>query len=369
MELTKINLADFGTLFRSDPASLSDQELLSVDYILHSAWRMLEAEHQVFFDSEIWTADNLLALHRTVLEEMTHRDYQHTIQDGLQERTLAMLTEDTPEDEEDVEKSVRQAFGSYGGKRALAHKIASYIPHHRTYVEPFAGGAAVLYAKDPSPQEALNDKDAEIAFMHRFIRDHSVEDRNALAKREWRILKETHERLKKLKPENDRDRFYKAYYLTRSSYGKMRGRNFNQANSGVRINFPDNIIRAQERLKNVAVSNKDYLQVLREYDGDETFFYIDPPYPDTFNLFDLGFKEEAFLKALKSLKAKWIVSYPTHRKTAFKGYNVYTVKRRNQMRGPGGNKEWVTEIMAANFKLEPVYLYIQKDFELECVEV
>ena len=75
--------------------------------------------------------------------------------------------------EVNVEKGVRQAFGSYGGKRALAHKIAAYIPYHKTYVEPFAGGAAVLFAKDPSPQEILNDRDSEIAFMYRFIRDHT----------------------------------------------------------------------------------------------------------------------------------------------------------------------------------------------------
>ncbi|HOX21954.1 MAG TPA: DNA adenine methylase [Elusimicrobiales bacterium] len=262
---------------------------------------------------------------------------------------------------EDINKGVRQAFGSYGGKRFLAHKIASYIPHHRTYVEPFAGGAAVLYAKDPSPQEVLNDRDAEIAFMHKFIRDHAPEDRKALAKREWTILRGTHERLKAMKPETDRDRFYKAFYLTRSSYGKMRGGSFNPANEGVKIDFEKTIERAQARLRNVAVSNKDYLQVLKDYDGPDTFFYMDPPYPDKFNLFDFGFKEEDFLKAVKKLKAKWIISYPSEHAKVFKGYNVYIVKRRNQMKGPGGNQEWVTELMASNFPLKPLHLYIEKD--------
>ncbi|MBI4369619.1 MAG: DNA adenine methylase, partial [Elusimicrobia bacterium] len=262
---------------------------------------------------------------------------------------------------DDMDKGVRQAFGSYGGKRFLAHKIASYIPHHRTYVEPFAGGAAVLYAKDPSPQEVLNDRDAEIAFMHRFIRDHSAEDRVALAKREWTIRKETHERLKEMKPDSDRDRFYKSFYLTRSSYGKQRGGSFNPANAGVRIDFPANIERAQARLKNVAVSNKDYLDILKEYDDPETFFYMDPPYPGKFNLFDFGFKEEKFLKALKGLKAQWIVSYPLEGAKALKEYNVYRVKRRNQMKGPGGNQEWVTELLVSNFPLKPLNLYIEKE--------
>ncbi|MCG3204818.1 MAG: hypothetical protein KCHDKBKB_01535 [Elusimicrobia bacterium] len=262
----------------------------------------------------------------------------------------------------DVEKGVRQAFGSYGGKRALAHKIAAYIPYHKTYVEPFAGGAAVLFAKDPSPQEILNDRDSEIAFMYRFIRDHTPEDRAALAKRNWVINKETHERLKKMKPVTDMDRFYKSYYLTRSSYGKMRGSSFNPANAGVTIDFENNITRAQQRIKNVVVHNKDYSDVLKKYDGEDTFFYIDPPYPGTFNLFDFGFEEEKFVKTLKTLKGDWIVSY-TDRPAAFKGMNVYRVKRRNQMRGPGGNQEWVTELLVSKRPLEKKHLYIDKELE------
>jgi site-specific DNA-adenine methylase len=163
------------------------------------------------------------------------------------------------------------------------------------------------------------------------------------------------------------------FYLTRSSYGKQRGGSFNPANAGVRIDFPTNVERAQLRLQNVTLHNKDYQDILKEYDDPETFFYMDPPYPGKFNLFDFGFEEEEFLKAIKKLKAKWIISYPSERADVFtggaalssfrKGYHVYRVKRRNQMKGPGGNQEWVTELMASNFPLEPLHLYIDKELE------
>jgi DNA adenine methylase len=285
------------------------------------------------------------------------------LSDSFEIEELILSEDESSHEAEPAEKGVRQAFGSYGGKRALAHKIASFIPYHKTYVEPFAGGAAVLFAKDPSPQEVINDRDSEIAFMYRFIRDHTQEQRTALAKRNWEINKDTHERLKRFKPSTEMDRFYKAYYLTRSSYGKQRGGSFNPANAGVTIDFENNITRAQQRLKNIAIHNKDYAEVLKKYDGEDTFFYIDPPYPGTFNLFDFGFQEEKFVKMLNELKADWIVSYTAERAAAFKGFHVNRVKRRNQMRGPGGNQEWVTELLVSKNPLKPVNLYIDKDLD------
>ncbi|MBI4395452.1 MAG: DNA adenine methylase [Elusimicrobia bacterium] len=267
-------------------------------------------------------------------------------------------------DSADLDKGVRQAFGSYGGKRWLAHRIASYIPYHRTYAEPFAGGAAVFFAKDASPQEVLNDRDPEIAFMYRFLRDHTLEDRKALAQRDWVIRRKIHQRLLAMKPANDRDRFYKNFYLTRASYASKRGGSYQSSHEGFVIDFSI-VERAQKHLQGVKVHNQDYQKVLKEYDGPETFFYLDPPYPEKFNLFDWGFKEEQFLKALEKLKARWIVSYPSERAKFFKRYHLYRVKRPNQMSSLGHNQEMMTEILVSSFPLEPVHLYLEKSFDPE----
>ncbi|GAG53665.1 unnamed protein product, partial [marine sediment metagenome] len=70
---------------------------------------------------------------------------------------------------EDLEKGCRPAFGSPGGKRFLAKTIVSYIPEHKTYVEPFLGGGAVFFAKEPSEVEVINDLDKDIFFAYKFI--------------------------------------------------------------------------------------------------------------------------------------------------------------------------------------------------------
>ena len=54
-----------------------------------------------------------------------------------------------------------------GGKNRLAKKIISLLPEHITYVEPFAGGAQVLFHKLPSEVEVLNDLDFDIVNFFR----------------------------------------------------------------------------------------------------------------------------------------------------------------------------------------------------------
>ena len=47
-----------------------------------------------------------------------------------------------------------------GSKYSLAQKIIKFIPRqHDSYIEPFAGGAAVLFQKKRSRLEVLNYKD------------------------------------------------------------------------------------------------------------------------------------------------------------------------------------------------------------------
>ena len=61
-----------------------------------------------------------------------------------------------------IEKGI---WGSPMGKTHLAQRIAAELPEHRVYVEPFAGGAQVLFAKDLSEVEVVSDLDPEIAFV------------------------------------------------------------------------------------------------------------------------------------------------------------------------------------------------------------
>jgi DNA adenine methylase len=69
----------------------------------------------------------------------------------------------------------------YGGKARLAPWIASLLPVHRTYVEPFAGSAAVLFAKRPSPTEILNDLDGQVVNFFQVLHERPADLARALA--------------------------------------------------------------------------------------------------------------------------------------------------------------------------------------------
>ena len=63
----------------------------------------------------------------------------------------------------------------YGGKRGYgkAEWIASFLPWHSDscYVEPFAGMAGVLFARQPVKVEVLNDLNQRVVNWLRVVRD------------------------------------------------------------------------------------------------------------------------------------------------------------------------------------------------------
>ena len=58
----------------------------------------------------------------------------------------------------------------YGGKRQLAAAILKLIPEHKIYVEPFLGGAAIYFAKEPAPCEVINDTNGELINFYEVVK-------------------------------------------------------------------------------------------------------------------------------------------------------------------------------------------------------
>ena len=63
------------------------------------------------------------------------------------------------------------AFGWYGGKFSHLDWLLPLLPKCHHYCEPFAGSAAVLLNREPSPVETYNDLDGEVVNFFRVLRD------------------------------------------------------------------------------------------------------------------------------------------------------------------------------------------------------
>lgn len=75
--------------------------------------------------------------------------------------------------------SMKTPITYYGGKQRMIKHILPLIPEHELYCEPFCGGAAVFWAKEPSAVEVINDSNRMVINFYAQIQRNF----NALQKR------------------------------------------------------------------------------------------------------------------------------------------------------------------------------------------
>ena len=202
-----------------------------------------------------------------------------------------------------------------GGKRRLARRIIGLLPPHTTYVEPFAGGAQVLFHKSPSRVEVLNDVDHEVVNFFRVAQLHAEE----LVR--WLKFAIASRRLHQLYKEQDPDgltdvqRAARFLYLQKNSFGGLTRKHTYHFCVTKPSNFnpervPDLLRETAVRLSRVQLECRPYQNILTKYDRASTVFYCDPPYIGRslyrFNLSDDAFAQLA--EHLSTLRGKFLLS-------------------------------------------------------------
>lgn len=190
---------------------------------------------------------------------------------------------------------------------------------HRTYVEAFAGGAALLFAREPAPVEVLNDVDGELVRLYRCVRHHLDElvrqFRWALTSREmfrWAQLEQ---------PETltDIQRAARFYYMQRLCFGgKVTSRTFGaSAQNPPRLNLlrmEEDLSDAHLRLAAVTIEHLPWQRCIETYDRPDTLFYLDPPYWKTAGYgVPFGLEQyEQLAAVMASLKGAAVLSINDH---------------------------------------------------------
>jgi DNA adenine methylase len=175
----------------------------------------------------------------------------------------------------------------FGSKVNLSPQIASYLPPHTHYVEAFAGGLSLLFAKRPSSVETVNDLDGNVVNFWRVLRDRPQELIQACRLTPYSRT-EFYESWEPIDALSDVERARR--FFVRLAQGRMarpsgrRGTwrhpmNTDRSHSGEMTEFTNRMYAAAERLCNVYVEHKPALEVIQTYGRhDDILIYMDPPY-------------------------------------------------------------------------------------------
>ena len=216
---------------------------------------------------------------------------------------------------------MRTPITYYGGKQRIAPEIISMIPPHKIYVEPFFGGGAVFFRKPKAGIEVINDHDNTLINFYSCVQNrfdelqylinqtlHS-EQMYCHAKDVWNGRVEA----------NDIDKAWAIWLITNGSYcGSMRGggkwcNGTAGGHAGTFIKYKRNEFQKQlhQRLDNVQISCRDAIRVILDRDSEDTFFYLDPPYPGCYQGHYSGYTiedPEELLRILTTIKGRFILS-------------------------------------------------------------
>jgi len=210
---------------------------------------------------------------------------------------------------------MRGPFAYVGGKSKVAAKIIAMFPEHRTFLEVFGGAGHVLFAKEPSSVEVLNDLDSDVVTFFRTCQRHHEELirylRFVVKSREWFDLLNAQDP----KALTDIERSGRFFFLQRNAYaGAVRNRGFGYSvTEGSRFNpehIPTLIENTHKRLARVQIEHLPWQELLKKYDRESTLAFLDPPYFGK-QLYNHNFSRSDFIeleKRLRELKGKFVLT-------------------------------------------------------------
>ena len=252
------------------------------------------------------------------------------------------------------------SFLSYmGGKSLLTKKIIPLIPQHQCYCEVFSVAAWLLFRKEESEVEIINDINSDLVTLYRVIKHHLEEFIRYL---KWILVaREEFNRFKIENPESltDIQKAVRFYYLLKAGYASrienpsfsistLRKSNFNL------LRVEEELSAAHLRLSRVYIENMNYKGLIERFYKPHTFFYIDPPYYVCEDYYGKGIFSKDDFKVLAGLLAsvqgKFIMSIndTSEIRELYEDFNIQEVTT-TYSAGGAHIKKHVTELLIMNY--------------------
>lgn len=242
-----------------------------------------------------------------------------------------------------------------GGKNFLKRAIYAQMPQgFDSYVEVFGGAAWVLFYQDKYAEtEVYNDYDGKLVNLFRCVKYHRPELQRELSfLLNSRELFEDYLSQSQARGLTDIQRAARFFFLLKVSYGANR-RSFGCTKKDV-VKMIDYLARVEARLSSVIVENRDFEDLIRVYEGPDTFFYLDPPYYGSEKYYQVQFSEDDHVRlreALKTIKGKYLLSYNDcdYIRKLYKGTNIKEIERSHNLRIRYWRKERFKELLISNY--------------------
>lgn len=174
-----------------------------------------------------------------------------------------------------------------GSKWRIADEIIGLIPEHHSYLEPFFGSGAIFFRKRPSDIETINNLDDNIPNLFRCIKEDSEKLARIVALTPYSRYE--YERAFGKSEEDEYQRAVDFLITCWQGHGfrtnKYRVGWKNDVHGRERMysvrewcKLPENILAMADRLKQVQIDNRPAVEIIKRFDFDDVFMYIDPPY-------------------------------------------------------------------------------------------
>ena len=296
-----------------------------------------------------------------------------------------------------------------GNKTAILHILYALFPlNYSRFIDVFGGSGSVLLGNpEICPFEVYNDFDRNLANLFRCMKERTMavirelgfchlnsrEDFIAIRRffeneqfddkylsdelRLTQILfpppeaKELTEMRKRITADYDVRRAAMFLKLLRFSYSSS-GKSYASQPFDIRKLF-GLISQLQERMANVVVDNQDFETLIKHYDRPDAFFYLDPPYFSTEDMYEVGFGWDDHVRlrdTLKNIKGKFLLSYNDcdEIRELYNGFSMFDFSRTHSMAQRYEAGKEFKELLIGNYdlyereKLKPKQLTI---FELQ----
>lgn len=169
-------------------------------------------------------------------------------------------------------------FCRCGTKRDMIDVLEQNQPSsYKKYVEPFLGGGAVYWSKSEEDiPKVINDLDTNLMTGYEILKSGNIEFIERYDSKDLQVLNEWY----KYDGSDDTRILVKNILVCNTFSTKGVGKIYGTATPYTKLK---KVPEYRSKMSKTTITNKDYIELIKEHDDEGTYFFLDPPYVESSN--------------------------------------------------------------------------------------